>query len=132
MCGLRAVLDLARVQQLHFPRKGRPGGASALGKNLGDVFEVLGTCPIALKFSGHPQPRDRLRARRNEATDGHIIGLYRHAAGRIRNDIDVVPVAHRLDCWHRQAHLRQRAAKTIFCQPVFFYSLQQRACLPRH
>src|SRR6266403_4534352 len=123
-------LNLAGVKQLHFPREGSPGGASALGKNLGDVFEVLGTRPIALKFSCHPQPSDRLGARRYEATDGHSVCLHRHAGRRIRNDIDVVPLAHRLDCRHRQAHLRPEGGEYNLSPTRLLYSFNNTLVLP--
>src|SRR5258708_39338520 len=93
VCDLSA-LGFAGVEQLCFPRDRRTGGACAFGEDLGEVFEILGARPIALKFSCHRQPGDRLGARRNESADAHVVCLRRHAAGGICNDINIVAVAH--------------------------------------
>src|SRR5258706_9678134 len=103
--------DFVGVEQLRFPRDRRTGGARAFGENLAEVSEILGARPIALKFSGHRQPSDRLGARRYEAADAHVVCLHRHTAGGIRHDVDVVSLPHRLDGRHRQAHFRPEGSE---------------------
>src|SRR5260370_12407910 len=90
MCGLNA-LDFAGVKHLRFPRERRAGGARALGEDLGDVAEILGARPIALKLSGHRQPSDRLGARADETTVGNVVCLHPHTARPLPTTHHIAP-----------------------------------------
>ena len=75
-------------------------------QDLCDFAEMLCPLPVALQFTGHPQPSDGLRPSGHETTDRHVMRLRRDAAGRVRDGIHVVAVPHGVDGGLRQTHLR--------------------------
>jgi hypothetical protein len=86
------------------------------------------------RHADHPSGRLRghVITQRVRACVFHVVCHHRHAAGGIRNDINIVAVAHRVDGRHRQAHFRPEGGERDLSFGRSSLRPQQRAGLPRH
>src|SRR5260370_32108513 len=78
------------------PRQHGAGRAGMVEQDLSDCSEPFCARPIALQFSGHGEPCDRLAARGDDTADCHVMCFWRDAARTVGDGDQLVAVAHRL------------------------------------
>src|SRR5476649_2898625 len=125
---VRALCALCFVVQL--PRQYGAGSAGMIEQDLSDLSEPLSARPIALQLSGHGKPCDRLGARSDNTTDGHVVCFRRDAARSVGDGVHVVAVAHRVDGGLRKTHLRPQCSNDQLLAASVLHGLDDTLVLP--
>ena len=99
-------------------------------QDLSDLSEPLSTRPIALQFSGHAEPCDRLGTRSDNTADGHVMCFWRDPTRSVGDDVHVVAVAHRVDGGLRKTHLRPECRDDKLPAACLLHGLDDAAVLP--
>jgi len=86
--------------------------------------------PIALQFSSHGQPCDRLGSRGDNTADGHVMRFRRDAARSVGNGVHVVAFTHRVNGGLRKTHLRPECSNDKLLAAGVLHGLDDAAILP--
>src|SRR5258708_29179265 len=112
------------------PRQHGAGRAGMVEQDLSDCSEPFCARPIALQFSGHGEPCDRLGARGDDTADCHVMCCWRDAARSVGDGVQVVAVAHRVDGRLRKTHLRPECSNDQLLAAGVLHCLDDTAVLP--
>ncbi len=121
---------LCARQELHFPGKADPAGATMLEHDTGKFDGGLLARPITLPFGGHGHPRDRHRASLDQAAHGHVVGLRADATRGVGDNENVVAFAERLNRRHREADFRPERGENELLAPALLHEIGDLRIFP--